>query len=409
MVRAPIGFKHLDIFATCSARFRTFVTDRAFRIKFASNERENSLEGDFSVKLLTVTRTARLPALYLGCLALIGILAFPVNDARADALTQAKRMHMRIAGVPALDSAVINSMTAEIQNGNPEAAAMLAMESPFFYNVTLKNMWKPITNRDDQVQVPLNDMVATIVGVVRDDVSFDQVLYGDIIYTASDQVIIDESLNNYSNENNTHYEQIEARVLDLSDVLVSRQQSALTGINDTAGVLTSRAFAANFLEAGTNRAGVRFSLMGFLCNDLENLSDTSVPDFHVRRDVDRSPGGDSNTYTTTCKGCHAGMDSLASAFNYMDFNGRELVESTEPVDKVNRDPKFAGGWVSTDNTWTNLWAVFSTQNARIGWQGAGSGQGVRSYGQMLSQTGEFSRCIAKRTFKQICMRDAVLD
>ena len=44
-------------------------------------------------------------------------------------------------------------------------------QAPSFYNVTLKNMAVPWTNRDQSVFVPLNDYVATFIGMVRDDVA----------------------------------------------------------------------------------------------------------------------------------------------------------------------------------------------------------------------------------------------
>ena len=54
---------------------------------------------------------------------------------------------------------------------------------PSFYNVTLKNIATPWTNRDQSVFAPLNDYVATVIGMVRDDVPFNTALSADIIYT----------------------------------------------------------------------------------------------------------------------------------------------------------------------------------------------------------------------------------
>ena len=50
--------------------------------------------------------------------------------------------------------------------------------SPRFYNVTLKNIVTPWTNRDQTVFVPLNDYTATVIGMVRDDVPFNTALSG---------------------------------------------------------------------------------------------------------------------------------------------------------------------------------------------------------------------------------------
>ena len=52
-----------------------------------------------------------------------------------------------------------------------------------FYNITLKNFAMPWTNRDQTVFAPLNDYMATVIGMVRDDVAFSTALSADILYT----------------------------------------------------------------------------------------------------------------------------------------------------------------------------------------------------------------------------------
>ena len=56
------------------------------------------------------------------------------------------------------------------------------MDDPAFYAVTLKNLVTPWTNRDQTVFAPLNDYTATVIGMVRDDVPFNQLLSADILY-----------------------------------------------------------------------------------------------------------------------------------------------------------------------------------------------------------------------------------
>ncbi|WP_457825699.1 hypothetical protein, partial [Staphylococcus aureus] len=72
--------------------------------------------------------------------------------------------------------------------------------------------------------------------------------------------------------------------ISLKTFLVKKTQSTLTGVSDTAGVLTSRAAGLAYFSAGTNRREARFAFKNFLCMDIPQLSDTSRPDFHVRRD-----------------------------------------------------------------------------------------------------------------------------
>src|SRR5262249_23644698 len=87
-----------------------------------------------------------------------------------------------------------------------------------------------------------------------------------------------------------------------------------------AGILTAPDFAIKHYSAGTNRRPIKFLMQNFLCRSLEQLMDTSLPDTWVRRDVDRSPGGDSRTYKQQCIACHSGIDAITGAFAYYDIN-----------------------------------------------------------------------------------------
>ena len=93
------------------------------------------------------------------------------TTANAGAREQALRIHNRLAAVPPTGP-VLASMEADILSGNAPSAAITAMDNSGFYNVTLKNMAAPWTNRDQTVFVPLNDYMATFIGMVRDDVPF---------------------------------------------------------------------------------------------------------------------------------------------------------------------------------------------------------------------------------------------
>ncbi len=106
--------------------------------------------------------------------ALVALVAFAAL-ANAGPREQAKRMHDRIAGVPPT-AAVLGAMETEIAAGRTQAAALIAMDNPSFYSVTLKNLVTPWTNREQTVFAPLNDYTATVIGMVRDDVPFNEVL-----------------------------------------------------------------------------------------------------------------------------------------------------------------------------------------------------------------------------------------
>ena len=113
---------------------------------------------------------------------------------------QAKRIHDRLAGVPPSEL-VLQQMEAEVdqfQAGSAIDAAYRAMDNPNFYNITLKNFAAPWTNRAGDVFVPLNDYVATVVGMIRDDVPFNTLLSADIIYVGANHL----GLPSYSNHTN---------------------------------------------------------------------------------------------------------------------------------------------------------------------------------------------------------------
>ena len=192
------------------------------------------------------------------------------------------------------------------------------MQNRAFYDVTLKNFAMPWTNRDQTVFAPLNDYVATVIGVVRDDLGFDRLLYDDILYVGRNGLGVPA----YSAANNDHYAALEAQGVNLKDGLVQTSQSSANGLppEATAGVMTSRAAAQAFFIAGTNRAMLRFTLINHLCRDLEQVTDTTRPPDRIRQDVSRSPGGDSRLFLNNCVGCHSGMDPLAQAFAYHDWD-----------------------------------------------------------------------------------------
>src|SRR5215470_17093989 len=122
-----------------------------------------------------------------GALLLTALAASPLH---AGTNEQARRVYERIAGVPpsAAELASMVSTLSACGASCPAGAAQLvtaaqtATSAPSFYNVTLKNMVIPWTNRDQTVFAPLNDYAATVIGMVRDDVDFHTALSADILY-----------------------------------------------------------------------------------------------------------------------------------------------------------------------------------------------------------------------------------
>ena len=322
---------------------------------------------------------------------------------------QARRIHDRLAGVPPTD-VVLGAMEADVdpgQNNDPIAAAYTAMDNPNFYNVTLKNFAAPWTNRDRNVFVPLNDYTATVVGMIRDDVPFNTLLSADLLYVGGPGL----GLPAYSNGNNNHYEQLESRGLDMMTGLVSTPQSALTGLPSTAtaGVITTRAAAEAFFVAGTNRAMFRFTMLNHMCNDMEQVHDIKLPPDRIRQDVSRSPGGDSRLFLNSCIGCHTGMDPMAQAYAYYNFNETtlsiEYTPGTVQPKYFNNDANFPFGFVTPDDSWENYWRV--GQNEFLGWDSSrsGMGNGAKSMGEELANSDAFASCQVKKVFRTVCLRE----
>lgn len=332
-----------------------------------------------------------------------------VSVVHAGPREQAKRMHDRLVGIPPSD-AVLDSMATKIQNGDTVGAAYEAMENPVFYSTTLKDFATPWTNREQSIYSDLNDFSATVIGMIRDEVPFNQVLSGDIVYIGSAA-----ASNNvpYSQTDNEHYEELQNRNVDLSDpnIFFQTQQSALPDsvlpANATAGVMTTRGFAQAFLVAGTNRAAFRYTSLNFLCKDMEDLRDATARPNFIRQDVTRSPGGDSNFFFAECLTCHAGMDGLSGAFAYYDFDEETMqIAYTEGVVQpkyLQAAGTFRFGHVTQNDGWVNYWR--NGPNAFIGWEGpAGSGLGAKSLGVELASTRQFAECQVEKAFEKVCYR-----
>ncbi len=350
-------------------------------------------------------------------------LVFACTAAQAGPREQAKQMHDRLTGVLPSES-VLLSMAADIEAGDGVAAAMTAMDNDNFYNVTLKNWITPWTNRDQDVFRDLNDYTATVIGVIRDELDFRNILSDDILYVGASSL----GLPAYSNTNNDHYVQLEQGGYSLKNNLVQQTQSAVTGLASeaTAGVLTSRAAAQAFFLNGTNRAMFRYTLLNHLCNDLEQVKDTTRPPDRIRQDVSRSPGGDSRVFMNNCIGCHAGMDPMVQAFAYYDFaydenadpdavsgqldyNGTGEVDpetGTRVKEKYHiNSTTFPYGYVTPDDHWDNYWREGSS--AFLGWDQnlPGAGSGAKSLGQELASSEAFAQCQVKKVFKTVCLRE----
>jgi len=338
---------------------------------------------------------------------------------------QAKKIHDRLTGVPPSET-VLDAMEAAIVSpsgaySGAVEAAYIAMNNPAFYNVTLKNIAAPWTNRDKDIFIPLNDYIATYIGLIRDSEDFRKILYDDILYVGNISTV-------YSNNNNQHYEALEASNLDLGAVdgggvgtyLRATTQSSITGLDSqaTAGVMTSRAAARAFFVDGTNRAMFRYTALNHLCYDMEQLKDTTRPADRIRQDISRSPGGDSRLFFNGCVGCHSGMDPMAQAFAYYQWDyasnnpdqGHLIYTNgqVQPKYFINA-ATFPHGYITPDDRWDNFWREGANKKL-VGWDTnglglSGQGNGAKSLGEELANSEAFARCHVQHAFKAVCLRE----
>jgi hypothetical protein len=358
---------------------------------------------------------ARRPATVAAACALTLLAAQAATPALAGPTEQAERIYERLAGVQP-SAAVLGQMVTAINNASTPQAGFLAaaqiatdpVTAPTFYNVTLKNWAMPWTNRNQSVFVPLNDYVATVIGMVRDEIPFNTVLSGDILYTVNTP-----GLPPVSAANNNHYATAEANGVNLASKTVGLVQTTQSGAYGTptaatAGVITSAAGAGAYFINGTNRAMFRFTMINYMCNDMQTLMDTSQPTDRIRQDVARSPGGDSRIFLNNCVGCHSGMDPNAQAFAYYNFDTtqNQLVYTpgqTQAKYHINTT-NFPQGFVTPDDSWSNRWR--NGPNSVFGWssQLPGSGNGAKSWGQEIAGSQQFAACKVQQVFQAVCFR-----
>lgn len=433
-------------------------------------------------------------ALLLFCLGSYSTFAGPRD--------QARRLYSSLTGATPTNSEV-SHIANLISQGRHMEATLDIIDSRnginskgAFYNITVKNFATPISNVDRTKMAALNDLSATVIGYVRDDRPFNEILYSDSIYmangikmansTKSSSTTRSEPMiyhNDYTNtcsgvpactfckgndiplgqrggriifedpatpmsgqklctftrmtnsqfwdwkgqdryyiphldvtlstdlvkHTNAHYQDMEDLGLDLSDprLLVHKSQMVRLHQDQTAiaGMMSLRAWGNAYYTAGTNRRGFAAAMSHFFCKEMMDLNDTNIPDYRVRRDVDRSPGGDSTVYLALCKGCHGLMDSHAGAFAYYDFpDGAIVYNQGVVVSKMNHNAIFPEGFITQDNGWINL--MNEGQNADMGWGPLTGGQGAQSLGMLYASTKQLYKCTAEKVWETVCYKKA---
>ena len=387
-----------------------------------------------------------------------------------------------------------------VQTGQMLQAAELATAQDGFYNITIRNLATSLSNQLFNPLYPLNDFVTTWIGIARDGIDARQLLTSNYIYvpnsygtksgaswnnltgscaqpqykiydeTGAAYTIKDSSGMTYSStnladlySNGAPYYTMDLNFINLRKNLVQVPQCAYNsfaqGASPTllvnshletasgqqapasAGLLTTRAWGIAHLYQGTNRRAIRQAMNVFLCRDITALADITMADGHVRRDVDRAPGGVASTYTNTCIGCHAGMDAMAGSYAFFDTYWPNNVNpgptntfadsflrtvysdttlqtyadnEADPEDcngtsatmpKVKRNcVVYPAGNIPGDDSWVN--EFIGNQNSSIGWAANVplNGNGINALGNMLANSAQFGSCMATRAFTEVCKR-----
>ncbi len=309
-------------------------------------------------------------------------------------------------------------MEAAITALNFTGAAAIATADPKFINVTVRQFAAPMSNLEESRRVRLNDFIAMVMGFTRDNLDARALLTDNkqyVVDVANPEIASNTILKPWDPLFPTvHYVSVDQAVIDVQRYLIVRPQEmgatdgatppnvVITPLGTNAsGLLTSHAWTLSHLVAGTNRRAISYAFREFLCTPIESLSDTSALDNRVRRDVDRSPGGVPATYQNTCRGCHAGLDALAGAYAHYDY-GNRLVVTAAIRPKYSQNATFSPTYITTDDSWMNLWT--QNQNAALGWSATAglSGNGVKALGNMLANSDAFANCMATRAFREVC-------
>lgn len=363
---------------------------------------------------------------------IFGLHSYGYGQTQQETKAQAHWMLERITGVKWPESAPeINDMAQKISAGDTLGAAEIATQKSQFLNVTVKQFAAKMSSREETVSEPFNDFTAAFIGVARDNRDARELLTGNFYYRG--QTTANNDLAADILGSNEHY----LRLGELPDVasalqrvegqMILQSAGAPVANPDPAGVLTLRAWMAAHAIAGTNRRLIEYTFREFMCIKIENWADTNASDARIGRDISRSPGGDPIKFQTSCKGCHTQMDGFRGAFAKWDFTTSGNVstmaylgvttgnlaparaQNNLVVLKMNRDKApnlfidYPTGYVTTDDSWVNN-AVRPVNATRFGWVGSNisGGKGVKSFAELIANSGRFPTCMAKRVWESVC-------
>lgn len=344
-----------------------------------------------------------------------------------EARQKAARLYEALTGTNLLDGNPLKIDVEKLvgQGRMKEAAGKITHRyngSKNFYNNVVKAFALPI-NRTHSIDNSVTDITALFVGVVRDDLSIDDLLFGNFYYrdssinSSAGQPTQRDYPNIYPNGNNQlgHYDYMDLRG-NLRDELLKETK----GSGDV-GVFTTNEWARSYYEAGTNRRPWKGIVEHFFCQDHPNIKTIYIPDDFVRRDVPRSEAGVPEAFQQNCKGCHAQMDPISTAFQMFDYNvdNMTIVKRDTFQEKINNPENFPSGytplnddwWIYTADSQENLLGfrdVAADQNGpAVSFTTVGSGlrlatgRGLKDLARTIAFSKGFAQCLAQRIVLQL--------
>ncbi|HXH32327.1 MAG TPA: hypothetical protein VNJ01_16120 [Bacteriovoracaceae bacterium] len=104
------------------------------------------------------------------------------SQSTPELVIKARRLHVSLTGTLPTKVQMQQTISLLSQQRAREAAVKIIQEDENFYNVTVKSMVTPWSNKTSDHSKPLNDMTALLLGFIRDDIPFNQVFYRDSLY-----------------------------------------------------------------------------------------------------------------------------------------------------------------------------------------------------------------------------------
>jgi hypothetical protein len=320
----------------------------------------------------------------------------------ANETLEAQKLISRLTG---MQFSIRDPMFIKIQNllneGKKEEAAALIVELEIFYYVKVKQFASQMLAPDKNKDLPLDDMLLTFMGAVKNGEDARTLLTGNFLYVPDSRI----APAGVSLSSNAPYENLAQRPNYLKLIKKQSPQWKVNGSLESAGLLTTRGWAnIHYHAAATNRSAVRGLFNSFLCKDLEEWRDKLLEDSWVRRDVARNPGGDPVEYQNRCKSCHAPMDAIGGAFAYLDFKDEKFIFNNKVTPKYLRNSDiFPNGYAPVDNSWENL--AIARHNKEFGWnENYLTGVGVHALGEMVAESEGFKKCMSIRVVESVCQK-----